>query len=74
LGLQVQQKEDEIFISQDKYVADILKKFDFITVKTASTPMEPNKYNRRRMKSSLAYEFYGGAHFLLRITSTTEGG
>ncbi|GJX17894.1 putative ribonuclease H-like domain-containing protein, partial [Tanacetum coccineum] len=43
LGLQVQQKEDGIFISQDKYVADILKKFDFVTVKTASTPMEPNK-------------------------------
>ncbi|GJV58940.1 putative reverse transcriptase domain-containing protein [Tanacetum coccineum] len=43
LGLQVQQKKDGIFIRQDKYVADILKKFDFTTVKTASTPMEPNK-------------------------------
>ncbi|GKB22658.1 putative ribonuclease H-like domain-containing protein [Tanacetum coccineum] len=43
LGLQVQQKEDGIFISQDKYVAKILKKFDFATVKTTSTPMEPNK-------------------------------
>ncbi|GJT65638.1 ribonuclease H-like domain-containing protein, partial [Tanacetum coccineum] len=43
LGLQVQQKEDGIFISQDKYVAEILKKFDFATVKTTSTPMEPNK-------------------------------
>ncbi|GKB77406.1 hypothetical protein Tco_0944301, partial [Tanacetum coccineum] len=32
-----------IFISQDKYVADILKKFDFITVKTTSTPIETNK-------------------------------
>ncbi|GJW42916.1 hypothetical protein Tco_0071715 [Tanacetum coccineum] len=41
--LQVQQKEDGIFISQDKYVAEILKKFDFATLKTASTPMEPNK-------------------------------
>nr|GEU43175.1 ribonuclease H-like domain, reverse transcriptase, RNA-dependent DNA polymerase [Tanacetum cinerariifolium] len=28
---------------QDKYVADILKKFDFTTVKKASTPMKPNK-------------------------------
>nr|GEX11110.1 hypothetical protein [Tanacetum cinerariifolium] len=28
---------------QDKYVTDILKKFDFTIVKTASTPMEPNK-------------------------------
>ncbi|GJT95550.1 putative ribonuclease H-like domain-containing protein [Tanacetum coccineum] len=36
-------KKDGIFISQDKYVADILKKFDFATVKIASTPMEPNK-------------------------------
>ncbi|GKD06456.1 putative ribonuclease H-like domain-containing protein, partial [Tanacetum coccineum] len=35
LGLQVNQKEDGIFISQDKYVAEILKKFDFISVKTA---------------------------------------
>ncbi|GJV71749.1 putative ribonuclease H-like domain-containing protein [Tanacetum coccineum] len=43
LRIQVQQKEDGIFISQDKYVAEILKKFDFATVKTASTPMEPNK-------------------------------
>nr|GEU45357.1 putative ribonuclease H-like domain-containing protein [Tanacetum cinerariifolium] len=43
LVLQVKQKDDGIFISQDKYVADILKKFDFTTMKTASTPMEPNK-------------------------------
>ncbi|GJY83970.1 putative ribonuclease H-like domain-containing protein [Tanacetum coccineum] len=41
--LQVQQKKDGIFISQDKYVVDILKKFDFATVKTTSTPMEPIK-------------------------------
>ncbi|GKB32074.1 putative ribonuclease H-like domain-containing protein [Tanacetum coccineum] len=40
LGLQVQQKKDGIFISQDKYVAKILKKFEFTEVKTASTPME----------------------------------
>ncbi|GKB81116.1 putative ribonuclease H-like domain-containing protein [Tanacetum coccineum] len=43
LGLQVQQKKDGIFISQDKYVVDILKKFDFATVKTASTLIEINK-------------------------------
>ncbi|GJV97844.1 putative ribonuclease H-like domain-containing protein, partial [Tanacetum coccineum] len=43
LGLQVKQKDDGIFISQDKYVADILKKFDFATVKTTSTPIETNK-------------------------------
>ncbi|GKF19076.1 copia protein, partial [Tanacetum coccineum] len=43
LGLQVQQKEDEIFISQDKFVTEILKKFGFTDVKTASTPMETQK-------------------------------
>ncbi|GKD98614.1 uncharacterized mitochondrial protein-like protein [Tanacetum coccineum] len=43
LGLQVQQKEDGIFISQDKNMADILKKFDFTTVNEASTPIETNK-------------------------------
>ncbi|GJV92704.1 putative ribonuclease H-like domain-containing protein [Tanacetum coccineum] len=32
--------EEEV---QDKYVADILKKFDFVTVKTTSTPIETNK-------------------------------
>ncbi|GJY82785.1 putative ribonuclease H-like domain-containing protein, partial [Tanacetum coccineum] len=41
--LQVQQKEDGILISQDKYVAKILKKFDFDSVKTASTPIETQK-------------------------------
>ncbi|GJY93465.1 retrovirus-related pol polyprotein from transposon TNT 1-94 [Tanacetum coccineum] len=44
LGLQVQQKKDGIFISQDKYVEEFLKKFRFIEVKTASTTsMETNK-------------------------------
>ncbi|GJY64335.1 putative ribonuclease H-like domain-containing protein, partial [Tanacetum coccineum] len=43
LGLQVKQKDDGIFISQDKYVADILNKFDFVTMKTASTPIETHK-------------------------------
>nr|GEV74272.1 ribonuclease H-like domain-containing protein [Tanacetum cinerariifolium] len=43
LELQVMQRDDGIFISQDKYVADILKKFNFSSVKTASTPIETNK-------------------------------
>ncbi|GJV40499.1 putative ribonuclease H-like domain-containing protein [Tanacetum coccineum] len=37
LGLQVQQKKDGIFISQDKYVVEILKKFEFTEVKTANS-------------------------------------
>ncbi|GKC37549.1 putative ribonuclease H-like domain-containing protein, partial [Tanacetum coccineum] len=43
LGLQVTQKDDGIFISQDKYVDEILKKFVFSTIKTASTPIETSK-------------------------------
>ncbi|GJS07415.1 retrovirus-related pol polyprotein from transposon TNT 1-94 [Tanacetum coccineum] len=43
LGLQVKQKKDGIFISQDKYVEEILKKFRFTEVKTASTSMETQK-------------------------------
>nr|GEW95300.1 hypothetical protein [Tanacetum cinerariifolium] len=43
LGLQVKQKNDGIFISQDKYVAKILKKFGFTEVKNASTPIETQK-------------------------------
>ncbi|GJU30221.1 putative ribonuclease H-like domain-containing protein [Tanacetum coccineum] len=43
LGLQVQQKEDGIFISQDKYVAEILKKFNYTDVKSASTPVDLEK-------------------------------
>ncbi|GJX28261.1 putative ribonuclease H-like domain-containing protein [Tanacetum coccineum] len=37
------QKEDGIFISQDKYVDEILKKFGFSTVRIVSTPMETSK-------------------------------
>ncbi|GKC09063.1 hypothetical protein Tco_1000673, partial [Tanacetum coccineum] len=37
---QVKQNKGGIFISQDKYVAKILKKFDLVNVKAAITPME----------------------------------
>nr|GEU31116.1 hypothetical protein [Tanacetum cinerariifolium] len=40
---EIKQKEDGIFISQDKNVAEILKMFDFLSVKTASTPIETQK-------------------------------
>ncbi|GKE24359.1 putative ribonuclease H-like domain-containing protein, partial [Tanacetum coccineum] len=36
-------KEDGIFISQDKYVAEILKKFNYTDVKCASTPVDLEK-------------------------------
>nr|GEV62842.1 copia protein [Tanacetum cinerariifolium] len=44
LGLQVEQRKDGIFLSQDKYVCDILKKFSFSSVKSTSTPIETHKH------------------------------
>nr|GFB72039.1 ribonuclease H-like domain-containing protein [Tanacetum cinerariifolium] len=41
--LQVKQKKDGIFISQDKYVAKILKKFRLSEGKSPSTPINAEK-------------------------------
>jgi hypothetical protein len=38
LGMEVYQNEDEIFICQTKYAKDMLKKFDMVDCKPASTP------------------------------------
>nr|GEU55473.1 hypothetical protein [Tanacetum cinerariifolium] len=40
LGLQVLQKKDGIFLSQDNYVGDILKKFRYSNVRSTNTPMD----------------------------------
>nr|GEU42477.1 putative ribonuclease H-like domain-containing protein [Tanacetum cinerariifolium] len=42
-GLQVKQKKYGIFISQDKYVAEILRKFRLTDGKSASTPIDTEK-------------------------------
>nr|GEW27513.1 putative ribonuclease H-like domain-containing protein [Tanacetum cinerariifolium] len=42
-GLQVKQKKDGIFIGQDKYVAEILKKFGLSEGKSASTSIDTKK-------------------------------
>nr|GEW65027.1 reverse transcriptase domain-containing protein [Tanacetum cinerariifolium] len=43
LGIQLKQKKDRIFISQDKYVPKILRKFGLTDEKSASTPMDTEK-------------------------------
>nr|GEV01061.1 putative ribonuclease H-like domain-containing protein [Tanacetum cinerariifolium] len=43
LGLQVKKKKDGIFISQDKYVAEILRKSGLTNGKSASTPIDTEK-------------------------------
>nr|GEX77131.1 hypothetical protein [Tanacetum cinerariifolium] len=40
LRLKVLQKKDGIFLSQDKYVGDILKKFRYTDIRAAKTPMD----------------------------------
>nr|GEV54158.1 hypothetical protein [Tanacetum cinerariifolium] len=42
-GLQVKKKQDGIFISHDKYVAEILRKFGLTDGKSASTPIDTEK-------------------------------
>ncbi|GKB97296.1 putative ribonuclease H-like domain-containing protein, partial [Tanacetum coccineum] len=39
----IKKDKNHIMLVQDKYVAEILKKFDFASVKTASTPIETHK-------------------------------
>nr|GEW42636.1 hypothetical protein [Tanacetum cinerariifolium] len=47
LGLQVLQKKDGIFLSQDKYVGDILKKFRYSDVRSTNTPIDKeNPYGK----------------------------
>nr|GEY35333.1 putative ribonuclease H-like domain-containing protein [Tanacetum cinerariifolium] len=48
LGLQVLQKEDGIFLSQDKYVGDILKKFGYTDVRSSNTPWTRRILGERR--------------------------
>nr|GEW79275.1 putative ribonuclease H-like domain-containing protein [Tanacetum cinerariifolium] len=43
LGIQVKQKKDGIFISQDKYVTEILRKFGLTDIKSSSTPIDTEK-------------------------------
>ena len=41
LGLQIKQSDKEIFISQSKYVSDMLKKFELTSCSAMKTPMAP---------------------------------
>ena len=41
-GLEVWQRTDEIFLSQGKYIVEILKKFGMINLKPVATPMMTN--------------------------------
>nr|GEV03872.1 putative ribonuclease H-like domain-containing protein [Tanacetum cinerariifolium] len=59
LGLQVLQKEDGIFLSQDKYVGDILKKFKYSYVRSANTLMDKeNPWGKDRTGKDVDLHLY----------------
>nr|GEX34873.1 putative ribonuclease H-like domain-containing protein [Tanacetum cinerariifolium] len=59
LGLQVLQKKDGIFLSQDKYVSDILKKFRYSDVRSANTPMDKeNPWGKDGTKKDVELHLY----------------
>ena len=48
LGMQVKQAKGKIFISQEKYIEDILKKFYMADCKPVNTPMMLNENLKQR--------------------------
>nr|GEX92960.1 hypothetical protein [Tanacetum cinerariifolium] len=59
LGLQDLQKKDVIFLSQDKYVGDILKKFGYSAVRSANTPMDKeNPWGKDRTGKDVDLHLY----------------
>jgi len=42
LGLEVWQRDGEIFLNQGKYIVDILKRFNMLDCKSMATPMNSN--------------------------------
>ncbi|GJR67806.1 putative ribonuclease H-like domain-containing protein [Tanacetum coccineum] len=65
LGLQVQQRKKGIFISQDKYVHEILRKFNYTDVKSASTPTDwKGPWLKMQMMNDVMFMFPNKFHLL----------
>ena len=56
LGFQVKQSSGEIFISQEKYVEDLLEKFQMSTCKSVPTPMALNEKLQQEDGAKMATE------------------
>nr|GEZ80494.1 hypothetical protein [Tanacetum cinerariifolium] len=58
-GIDYDEKKDDIFLSQDKYVGDILKKFGYSYVRSSNTPMEKeNLWRKDRTKKDVDLHLY----------------
>ncbi|GKE33851.1 putative ribonuclease H-like domain-containing protein, partial [Tanacetum coccineum] len=72
LGLQVQQRPDGIFIGQDKYVQEILKKFDLESVRTATTPYEAPKPKSKTEPDNPPDIKFASCSLMNQVTPTTS--
>ena len=72
LGLQVKQHKDGFFINQEKYVKELLKRFQFEQAKPASTPMSTSikLENDEKGKPVDAKHFRGMIGSLLYLTTS----
>ncbi|WJX93540.1 hypothetical protein P8452_75051 [Trifolium repens] len=72
LGLQIKQLEDGIFICQEKYIKDLLKKYKMNEAKIMSTPMHPSTSLDRdeNGKNVSEKEFRGMIGSLLYLTAS----
>ncbi|WJX46324.1 hypothetical protein P8452_33139 [Trifolium repens] len=72
LGLQIKQLEDGIFICQEKYIKDLLKKYKMNEAKIMSTPMHPSTSldKDENGKNVSEKEFRGMIGSLLYLTAS----
>ena len=72
LGLKIKQLKDDIFIFQEKYIKDLLKKYEMIEAKAMTTPMHPSISLEKDEggKSISEKEYRGMIGSLLYLTSS----
>ena len=72
LGLQIKQSDNGIFISQSKYVNDMLKKFDLTSCLIMKTPMAPpltlDKYSNGKSVNVTLYRGTIGSLLYLTVS------
>ena len=72
LGLQIKQETNGIFICQDKYIKDLLKKYKMNEAKIMATPMHPSSYldKDENGKTISEKEYRGMIGSLLYLTAS----
>nr|CAN79780.1 hypothetical protein VITISV_041885 [Vitis vinifera] len=72
LGLEVDRTHEGIFLCQQKYAKDLLKKFGMLECKSISTPMEPNakmcEHEGKDLKDATMYRQLVGSLLYLTLT------